>query len=149
MLCDIVETTKCINMSHSCVIGMNLEFVIGAHCRSTTTLSHRCISVVVFFPRAMLFINYNALQMIRFVSIWILFVAFIVVIVFQLRIFAVNILPSLINSHHNVTLPYLANVSYLHLLLFRRACVRSLAHSLSRYRSVSTDGALSWNLHST
>lgn len=83
MLCDIVETTKCINMSHSCVIGMNLEFVIGAHCRSTTTLSHRCISVVVFFPRAMLFINYNALQMIRFVSIWILFVAFIVVIVFH------------------------------------------------------------------
>lgn len=107
------------------------------------------VSRLFFFSRAMLFINYNALQMIRFVSIWILFVVFIVVIVFQLRIFAVNILPSFINSHHNVTLPYFANVSYLHFLLFSRACVKCLAHSLSRYRSFSTDRALSWNLHST
>lgn len=76
--------------------------------RRSTTLSHgyfmsRFFRFIFVIRRLYRITNYNALQMIRFVSIWILFVAYCCARVFflsiQLRIFAVNIIASLINSH--------------------------------------------------
>lgn len=133
-----------INSTFVCVIGMDLEFVIGAHCTSNT-LSHRCFfcacAFVLHLSRSLGRVHFHWFNYIFvFIS-----VPFVLLLFIRISICGKHrsIAHKFTSNYSKLTSLCLAHVSYLpiHLLPFSRPVAAAAA-------AASAIDSLSWDLHS-